>query len=371
MAQPIVENSEKRHDVVLAHDSFTQYGGAERIFAGFAKMFPQAPVFTLVSDPNIEQRFHLQKAQVSWLQKLYNIFPKFQWLFPLIPLVTATTKLPKSKVLLSSSSAYLKALKKPRSTVHINYCHTPTRFLWTDYNYALNEIPLLLKPLAKAYLGWLKRWDKRAAKKVDIFIANSKEVQKRIKKYYDRDSKIIYPFIDTKFWHNTAEKQDYFLIAGRLAPYKNHDKVIMIFNQLGIRLHVVGEGRYQKYLQSIAKPNIKFLGRVTDEELRDQYSGAKGFIYPQIEDFGLMPIEAASCGTPTIARAIGGSLETVIPGQTGELLEEIDEHILKTIIENWDQSKYDRRVMREHAEKFSQENFEIHIKSLLNKFIDL
>ena len=293
--------------IVIAHDSFTQYGGAERVFRSFGELYPQAPVFTMVSDPEIEKLMNVPRPQVSWLQFFYNIIPKFQWWFPLVPFMLSTVKLPESKIILSSSSAYLKGLPK-RGAVHINYCHTPTRFLWTDYKYALREVHPLLRPLARVYLQWLKRWDLRAAKKVDVFIANSKEVQKRIKTFYGRDSELIYPFVNTQFWRPTVTKGNYFLIAGRLAPYKNHDAIIEIFNSLGLPLRVVGEGRFQTYLRSIAKSNIKFLGRVSDEDLRDQYSGALGFIYPQVEDFGLMPLEAASCGTPTIALAQAGSL---------------------------------------------------------------
>ncbi|MEZ4180478.1 MAG: glycosyltransferase, partial [Candidatus Doudnabacteria bacterium] len=141
------------------------------------------------------------------------------------------------------------------------------------------------------------------------------------------------------------------------------------FNQLGKPLHVVGAGRYQEYLKSIAGPNIKFLGLVSDQELRDQYSGALGFIYPQVEDFGMMPLEAAACGTATIGQAKGGSLETIIPGQTGELLDQISAEKLSELINRWDQSKYQANVMRTHAEQFSRAQFEKKLNWVISKFL--
>jgi glycosyltransferase involved in cell wall biosynthesis len=202
---------------------------------------------------------------------------------------------------------------------------------------------------------------------VDKFIANSQEVQSRIKKYYNRDSVVIYPPVDTDFWKPAAAKQDYFLIAGRLQAHKRNDLIVEIFNEIGLPLHVAGTGRQEEYLKSIAKPNIKFYGRVTDEELRDQYSGAKGFIYPQIEDAGLMPLEAAACGTATIGIAKGGTLETVIPDETGELFLDYDKEKIKQLILNWDGGKYSMEKLRAQAEQFSKAKFKFQILNFLNE----
>ena len=212
----------------------------------------------------------------------------------------------------------------------------------------------------------MTKWDTQGSKRVNIFIANSKEVQKRIAEVYRRDSEVIYPAIDTDFWKPTILKQEYFLVAGRLQAHKRIDFIIKCFNELGLPLHVVGTGRQESYLRSISKHNIKFLGRIPDEKLRDEYSGASGFIYPQMEDFGLMPLEAAACGTPTLAFARGGALETVIPGKTGELFESYDQEKIKEIILNWLPAKYQPEELKNQALKFSKDTFKKRIKDLVD-----
>lgn len=351
--------------VITGHDSYTQYGGAERVFEGMHELFPESPVYTLAIDRKLKESTKNWKVIVSPLQKIYSIYPHLQHLFVFIPVVLKFFKLEPADLLLTSSSAYLKGLRKPKGAIHVNYCHTPTRFIWSDYVYAVGEVTPILRPLAKLYLKWLKKWDFRSAGKVDYFIAGSKEVQSRIKKYYKRDSVLIHPFINDEFWMPSREKGDYFLIAGRLTPYKDYDKVIEVFNILGWPLHVIGTGRYEKYLRSIAKDNITFLGRVDDISLRYQYSGARGFIYPQLEDFGMMPLEAAKCGTATIGLAKGGSLETIIPGKTGELLEEFSTQNLINLLKVWDEKKYLASELDKHAQQFSKAIFQTKLKAFL------
>ncbi len=353
-------------EVILAHDSFTQYGGAERVIGAIAEIYPTSEIYTLAVDSKIAKHFPGHYFETSLVQFFYQIIPKLQWWFPLAPVALRLLKLEPAKVVISSSSAFMKGLRKPVGSIHIDYCHTPTRFLWSDVVYAAGEVPKIMRGFMRMYLRWLRKWDLTAAKRVDYFIANSKEVQQRIKTYYNRESELIYPFIDVDFWHPSVSRQNYFLMAGRITPYKGYENIIKIFNELQIPLHVVGEGRYASYLRSIAKNNITFLGKVSDTVLRNQYSGAKAFIYPQIEDFGLMPLEAASCGTPTIALAKAGSLETVIPKVTGELIETFDFRTLSNLITNWDQSKYDTNKMREYANNFSKQIF----KEKIAKFVE-
>jgi glycosyltransferase involved in cell wall biosynthesis len=357
--------------IVLAHDSFTQLGGAEKVVGVLHEIFPGAPVYAVVFDKKLEEKYKDWNIRVSWLQKIYNAYPHFQYLLPLIPWAVGSIDIKEGALLLSSSSGFIKAIHKPANSVHINYCHTSTRFLWSDFDYIQQEVPLLLRPFATVFLKWMKGWDYKAAQRIDFFIANSKEVQKRIKQYYNRDSVVIYPPIDTEFWKvaGTPQKQPYFLLAGRLQAHKKNDLIIEIFNELGLPLHVVGTGRQEAYLKSIAKPNITFYGRVSDEDLREQYTHAQGFIYPQIEDAGLMPLEAASCGTATIGIAKGGSLETIIPGITGDLFEDYDKEKIKKIITQWQANKYQVDKLQAHAEKFSKEKFKKQIIDNVNLFL--
>jgi glycosyltransferase involved in cell wall biosynthesis len=355
--------------VILAHDSYTQYGGAERVFEGMHEMYPDSNVYTLVVDKRLQKHMQGWKVKTSLLQKLYNWYGNLQHLFGLIPFVLPFLKLEKADLLLSSSSAYLKGLKKPQGLKHINYCHTPTRFIWSDHAYALGEVNLLLRPFARIYLWWLKKWDFKAAQTVDVFVASGKEVQNRIKQFYGRDSEIVHPFINTDYWKPTRQKGDYFLIAGRLTPYKDYDKVILAFNELNWPLHVIGTGRYENYLRSIAGPNVTFLGNVDDESLRFQYSGAKGFLYPQLEDFGMMPLEAACCGTASLGLAKGGSLETIIPEKTGELLEKVDIASLISALKVWDQNKYNQETLIAHGQSFGKAEFQRKLKAIIEKYV--
>lgn len=343
--------------IVLAHDSFTQLGGAEKVVDVLHEMFPEAPVYCLVLDSTLKQKYSTWNIHSSWLQNIYNWYPKFQYLLPFIPAAVKSFHLPKADVVLSSSSGFIKAIKKPAGSLHINYCHTPTRFLWSDSDYINQETPKVLQPLAKLFLRWMKMWDSKAAARVDFYIANSLEVQKRIKQYYQRDSVVIYPPIDTDFWHPTTTKQDYFLLAGRLQAHKRNDLIIEIFNEIGLPLHVVGTGRQEQYLKSIAKKNITFFGRVSDDELRDQYSSARGFVYPQIEDAGLMPLEAAACGTASLGIAYGGSLETIVSGVTGELFTKYDKEHIQQYILGWSEHTYKQDTLITHAQKFSKQIF--------------
>jgi len=439
-------------NIAIVHDSFTQEGGAERVVDAFHELYPEAPVFCLVIDRNLRHRYETWDIRTSWLQILYNFIPKLQYLLSFIPLAVSSLDFSGYDVVLSSSSSWAKNIRVPKNTTHICYCHTPTRFLWSDVNYINQEVPAILRPIVRPIISGMKKWDYRGAQRVTKFIANSREVQSRIKKYYNRDSEIIYPFIDTNFWkpssasviarssakgdevvlpsrrhsegvrpteesqyqgaeilhpspnrlrsgrlepspkadalgvQNDAGGRKYFLLAGRLQAHKRNDLIVEIFNELGLPLHVVGTGRQEKYLQSIAKENVKFLGHISDEELRQEYSGAKALIYPQLEDFGLMPLEAAACGTPTLAYGHGGALETVVSGETGEFFgasvvapfmgptnNKPDKSgnykvQIKQLVLSWNPQKYSTDNLRGQAEKFSKEKFKIQMRSLVENF---
>ena len=240
----------KTINISLAHDAFTQFGGAERVFEAAVEVFPNSEIYTIAVDKaNMDAEVKDWNLVVSPLQFLYNIHSKLTHWFFLIPIIFKFWKPVKSKVLLSFSSSFIKAISKPKQSIHINYCHTPTRFLWIDPQHAYKEIPKFLHPIAKLYFTWMKKWDLKSASKIDKWIANSKEVQSRIKKIYGQESQVLYPFIDETFWKPTREKQNYFLIAGRLQYAKGLETVISVFNSLGWELHVVGTGRYEKNLK--------------------------------------------------------------------------------------------------------------------------
>ncbi len=362
-------NSTNQNSIALGHDAFTQFGGAERVFEAIHELYPDAPVYTLLVDEKSKQQYKSWDFRTTFLQYIHRLFPSLQYLLVLIPFALFFLR-PKSKLFLSSSSSFIRNIHLPKDTVHINYCHTPARFLWLSEGYLNQELPVVLKPL-KFIIVFIVRvmrhWDFYHSQKVTYFIANSNEVRNRIQKFYKRDSVVIHPFANTSFWRPTKSKENYFLIAGRLHAHKNNELVIEIFNELGWPLHVIGTGRQEEYLRSIAKDNIQFFGKVSDEALRDEYSGARGFIYPQFEDFGMMPIEAAACGTASLGLAEGGSLETIVPGVTGELFAKPEKELIKQAILSWDQSKYLATDLIGHAGKFSREEFQAKMKDFISK----
>jgi glycosyltransferase involved in cell wall biosynthesis len=360
--------SSPQKNIFLVHDSLIQFGGAERVFKAFVELWPEAPIYTLVITDAWKKSIG-RSVRASILQALFRVFSNFKYYLVLLPIGIWFLPTKKADVIVSSSSLFLKALPKRKDAIHIQYCHTPPRFLWTEHQYVDQEAPVLLRPLVKILMTPFRWWDKYSSKKVDHYITNSRETQKRIQEFYGRSSTIIYPYIDTRFWKPTRAKGDYFLIAGRLHAHKDGDKIIRIFNQLGLPLHVAGEGRQKEYLESIAEKNITFIGKVSDEQLRDEFSGALGFIYPQFEDFGIMPLEAAACGTATLGLAAGGSLETIKPGITGELFPDQTDASMLSYITEWDGSRYTLDNLRAHAERFSRERFDKEILEFVGKVL--
>ena len=344
-------------NIALAHDSFTQAGGAERVMEALHEIFPQAPVFTLVCSREFAAKYAKWDIRTSWLQVFYNFLPKFPLYLPLIPLAVQSLDLKSYDMVISSSSGFIKNLKCPKNCIHVNYCHTPARFLWVDSEYVNQEVPAIFRPVVRQILSLMKRWDYAGAQRVNHFLANSNEVKKRIQEIYKRESKVLYPFVDTQFWHPTLPKGKHFLLAGRLQAHKKNELIIKIFNDLGLPLRVAGTGRQEKYLRSIGRPNIEFLGKITDEQLRDEYSSAAGFIYPQIEDFGLMPLEAAACGTATLAFGAGGALETIVSGVTGEFFSSYKESEIQNSIKQWQPQKYSEEALKNQAVRFEKKEF--------------
>jgi glycosyltransferase involved in cell wall biosynthesis len=328
------------------------------------QIFPSAEVYTLVVDSAWQSKYQTWQIHTSWLQWFYNRLPKLQYWLVLIPWAINSLKI-NAEIIISSSSSFAKNLRPGPGATHICFCHTPARFLWEEReSYVKQEVPVFLRPVVNLFLTLMKRWDLNGTKRVKYFIANSREVQKRIFNTYHRPAEVVYPCVDTNFWQPTQAKQNNFFMAGRLQEHKNFFEIIQIFNKLGLPLRIAGTGRQEEYLKSIAKPNIQFLGRIDDEALRDEYSRAIAFIYPQKEDFGLMPIEAACCGTPTIARSTAGSLETVKDQLTGmyfsgDFLE------LETLLTNWDIAHFKQTELINWGQQFNFEKFKQQILNIV------
>lgn len=347
--------------IALVHDYLNQYGGGERMLEIFCEMFPDAPIYTLLYDEQATGHvFRNREIHTSFLQRL-PLIKKYHRLLPfLMPIAIEQFDLSYYDVVISNSASFAKGvITKPR-TRHISYCLTPTRYLWDDSHRYLAEAnyPWLFKKFIPLFLSYLRIWDFEAAFRVDKFIAISSFIQKRIKKYYNRESEIIYPAIDVSKYHIATDKpEDYFLMVGRMVPYKKFDLAVKVFNATGQKLKIVGDGPEFKHLKRIAWPNIEFLGLISDCDMPKLYSHCKAVIFPQEEDFGLVPLEAMASGRPVIAYRGGGAMETVIDGENGVFFDQQTEIDLVRAIGRFEYTHWDAQKIRAHAFKFDKSVF--------------
>lgn len=355
--------------VALIHDHLTQDGGAEKVLKVLQEVFPDAPTFTLVYDKEkMGEHFRGADIKTSFIQKLPFGVKKYQWYLPLMPAATESYDLTDYDVVISSSSAFAKGVITLPETVHICYCHTPTRYLWSDTHSYVDELkyPGFIKSLIPHVLSRIRIWDRHAADRVDHFIANSKTVKDRIKKYYRRDSEVIYPPVElAKFTPKIKPGGEFFLAGGRLVPYKRFDIIVTAFNRLGIPLKIFGTGPEFEKLKAMAKSHVEILGYVSDEKRAELYRNARAFINPQVEDFGITPIEAMASGTPVIAYAKGGALETVIEGETGLFFHDQRWEEISDLIIRFDDKRFDPIKLHQHAQKFDVKTFKQRLMSLI------
>ncbi len=350
--------------IALVHDYLAQDGGAERVLQAFHEMWPEAPIFVLFHDREKIKGFDKAKIKESFIAKFPFAKKRYQWLLPLMPMATERHNLHEFDVVLSSTSAFAKGVLTRPETLHISYCHTPTRYLWTDTHEYIADLKYnsAVKALLPRIIHHMRLWDKMSVDRVDHFIANSDTVRHRINKYYRRDSDIIYPPVDTHNFKVAEEVGNYFVTGGRLVPYKRTDLVIHVFNRLGWPLKIFGDGPEFAELKAMAKDNIEFLGRISDEAKSDLLAKAKAFIHPQIEDLGITPIESMASGRPVIAYPVGGVTETVIPNVTGLFFKDQTwESLLDTILD-FDSLNWDSQTIKKHAERFGSELFKDRVK---------
>lgn len=357
-------------ELALVHDYLVQLGGAEKVFQNIQGVFPKSPIFVLLNNyARTGAIFDPRRVHSSWLQKIPGAIDGYQWYLMLMPRAIESFNFENFDVILSSSFSFSKGVRPPQRSLHICYCHTPTRYLWHDAEHYVQELRYnkLIKKVLPFFLNNLKNWDYLAAQNVDRFIANSLVVKERIKKYYHRDATVIYPPVETDIFKINEHVGDYYLIGGRLVAYKRYDLAVRAFNKLGIKLKIFGVGPELRSLQKMAKSNIEFLGEITDQEKVLLYSRALAFIHPQIEDFGITAVESMSSGRPVIAYFDGGAKETVIAGQTGEFFQEQNWECLANKIIHFQPEKYDPVLIKKHAEKFSQARFCDEIKSYVSR----
>lgn len=354
-------------NIALVHEWLTNMAGSEKVLLELGKIYPEADIYASVYNPDKARGFKNREIKTTYLQN-YAIFRNYrEALIPFAPAAYESLDLSAYDIVISNTTFASKGVITKPDTFHICYCHTPTRYLW-EPSLDTRATTGLFSSLRKRTAHNLRRWDIVASARPDIYFANSETVKKRIAKYYRRDSKVIYPPVDiSKFKLSGKETGDYYLFVSRLIRYKKADLVIEAFNKLGLELRIIGGGPEESKLKSIAGQNIRFLGRLSDEELVTEYAGAKAFIFPAEEDFGIVPVEAMASGRPVIAFGKGGASETVVRGVTGEYFMDQTPEALIEAVQKFNPEKYDSSVIRKRAERFSESNFKEVFKSSVTK----
>lgn len=369
----------KNKKVALVYDRVNKWGGAERVLLALHDMFPQAPLFTSVYNPKKAPWAKVFTVKTSWLQKLpfasssHEFFPFF------MPLAFESFSFDDYDIVISVSSEAAKGVVTKPHTVHINYCLTPTRYLWSGYtDYFPNPF---LRFLSFPIVSYLRFWDKIAAQRADYVIAISKEVQKRIKQYYKREATVVYPAATFTIQENQQQKTvsstktkrplqpGYFLVVSRLVAYKRIDIAIEACNRLQLPLVVVGTGSEEAALKELAGPTITFKRALTDRQLVEYYKGCRALLFPGIEDFGLVIVEAQRFGKPVIAFKGGGAKETVLDGKTGVFFTPQNVDALTSVLQTFDPTQYKAEDCRRQAEKFSEKEFKKHLTQVIEQYL--
>lgn len=360
--------------IALVHDDFVQAGGAESLFATIASLYPQAPIYTsLVDWEKIPQSINKERIKTSFIQKIPFAKKLYKAFLPLYPFAFESFDFKNFDVVLSSTTRFANSIITRPETVHICYINSTPRFLW-DENVKGEYIPRYLSFLASPLISHLKRWDKAASSRADFYIANSQNVAAKVKKYYNRQSQVVYPFADIDFFalakisNWKLKSQKYFLVVSRLVKWKKIEIAIQACQSLGVNLKIVGTGPDGKRLKKMAGETVEFVGKVTKEQLRDFYQNAQALIVTQQEDFGIAAVESQACGTPVVAYDAGGQQEIVVNGKTGLLYKNQTKESLKDAIGAFHAVKWQKQSCRRNSLKFSQAIFVKKIKDAVNEY---
>ncbi|MBI5035635.1 MAG: glycosyltransferase [Chloroflexi bacterium] len=355
--------------VAIVHDYLVDSGGAERVVIALHEQFPDAPIFTSVIDRQTTfPVFNLMDVRTSFLQRLPVRKSNYKLLLPFFPVAFESFDLSDYDVVVSSASGFAKGVVTSSDTLHVCYCHTPSRFAWRFHEYVAQEqMGRVKRSIVQLIVHFLRQWDYVAAQRVDYFIANSQTTAQRIQKNYRRESVVIHPPIDVESFSICGDIGDYYLVVSRLAPYKRIDLVVQAFNELALPLKIVGAGVDAQRLRALAKPNVEFLGHVPQNQLSELYARSRAVIFPGVEDFGLVPLEANAAGRPVIAFAAGGALETIIDGVTGRFFNESTSDALMAAVRETDIHSFDAGAMRAHAERFSKTQFQKQIADFIGE----
>ena len=355
--------------LALAHEYFVAHGGAERVVETFHEMWPEAPVYTFFHDRRRYGELPGWNLRTSYLQWLL-LGESHRLLLPLYPNAARALRVPpETDVALVSTSAFIKGIGLADRTVAVAYCHSPTRYLydWSE-RYVQEEVPPPLVPLVRELLDRLRDDDQKAAKRFDRWMANSTAVRGRIERYYGvvaGATEIVHPPVDVESFTADEERGDFWLFVGRLSSYKRADVAVRAFNDIGLRLIVVGEGRERGNLERMAGENVVFTGRADDATLRSLLASARGLVFPSEDDFGIVCVEALASGAPVVALAAGGIFDIVRDGEEGFLVDVPEPRAIADGVLRAERARFQPKALRDSARRFDVSRFRERVRAVV------
>jgi glycosyltransferase involved in cell wall biosynthesis len=350
--------------VVILHDWLTGFRGGERVLEALCEMYPDAPIYTLIhkkgsTSPIIESR----TIVTSFLNKIPGIHKNYRFFLPLMPLAADLLKIKhEADLVISSSHCVIKGVKKPKGAKHISYIHSPMRYIYDQFENYFGNSSFPIRMTAKIIRPYLQWWDKRSNKNIDLILPNSKFVQNRVQKYYQEEGHVVNPFVDLEDFRsiqeNPPEKEDFYLMVTAFAPNKKVDLAIKAFNKLGHRLIIIGSGARgsSEQFDNLANSNVELVGNLSRQEVISHMARAKAFIFPGVEDFGITPLEVLACGTPIIAYAIGGALET-LNNKVACFFHEPTVDSLIEAVQQHRETTFETQNLLDRADIFSKDKF--------------
>jgi glycosyltransferase involved in cell wall biosynthesis len=358
----------------LVHDWLTGMRGGERVLESFCELYPDADIFTLYHRRgSVSAEIERHSITTSFVQRLPLAHAHYRHYLPLFPLAVERLDLTAHDLVISSSHCAAKAVIASGRARHLCYCHSPMRYAWDQFDAYFG--PARVGPVASRWvyrplMARLARWDASTATRVHRFVANSRHVADRIRRYYNREATIVPPPVDTVFFHPAdVPLRHHFLIVSALVPYKRLDLAIAACQRVGAQLRIVGDGPDRARLESQAGSNVEFLGRLGDDAVRDEYRQALAIILPGEEDFGIVPVEAQACGRPVVALGRGGALDTVDDGENGVLFPEPDAGSLADALDRVGRLSFDSTSISRSAQRFSRERHHERMRAVIDETV--
>lgn len=355
----------------VVHEWLTTYGGSEKVVEEFLHVLPDAPIFTLVNEPDLELAARLagRDVRASLLGRFPRAGTQYRTYLPFMPFAVEQFDLSEFDVVVSSSHAVAKGVLVGAGQLHLSYVHSPIRYAWDLYQQYLRESNLtrgVKATLAKVILHYIRLWDSSTANRVDVFMANSNYVAKRVWRTYRRPARVLYPPVKVTRFDHTRAREDFYLTLSRMVPYKKVDLIVEAFTRTGRPLVVIGDGPDRAKIEALAGPGVTFLGRQPDDVVADYMARCRAFVFAADEDFGITPVEAQAAGAPVIAYGKGGVLESVMPDQTGVFFGQQHVESVNRAVELFEAHEpFDAQLIRRNAERFRPERFRAEFQAIL------